>query len=141
MMRRDTTDQRAVAGFTLVEVMVAMVVVAFIVSAVYIAMIQANSMLKTARYRAEAGQLAFDETWAIFNLNYEILQNLPAVTTRAVPTNSLLYPIGGTIRTGVVPVSNVCEIIVRVDWQQPVFGMAPAALNETYSITRVRSTR
>lgn len=80
-MRR--TNRRS--GFTLVEVMIAVVLVGLAATIVYTEMILAYRILMRSRARLEAQSIAFDALWEIYNTP---LDNMPTVseTRYSLPT-------------------------------------------------------
>jgi hypothetical protein len=105
-------------GMTLPEVVVAAFVVALATLVVVSALVAGLTSIHSARSHMSAESLAMDRLWTLFNTNYEALCSFPVVT-ETVPTNSVLFPLAGTIRTGVEVYTNRCVVRVRVDWLQP----------------------
>jgi prepilin-type N-terminal cleavage/methylation domain-containing protein len=106
-------------GFTLTEVLVASVVVVLAIGGAYTTLLAARMVSSTARQHLEAEQIALDQIWKTYHLNYdELLSFGPNPTTDAVHENSILFNAGGTVRTAVIPNGDYCQIIVRVDWQR-----------------------
>ena len=127
-------------GFTLTEVLIASAILAGALGAVYSGIITMQISISSATNHIEAQSIAFDEIWSTLNMPWSQLENYTSPNTRPVSTNSGIYNFGGTIRTSVLPTSNRCDIIVRVDWLQKSPGGQVAAF-ETYSVARYDTAR
>jgi len=128
-------------GFTMIEVLVASVIVVLAIGGAYGGLIMSRMMTVLARQHQEGEQLAMDQLWKTYHLTYdELIAYDPNPQTIEVPEDTLLSNIGGTIRTGVMVYSNRCEILVRVDWAR--VGPISTGTNtpfETLSIERYRT--
>jgi len=115
--RLRTVRRRRVRPFTMAEVIVAGAVVALASLGIFGSMIMAHYLIENAREYQEAEKLAVDKLWAVFNERYDdLVQRQDNPSTEAVPQESLLYALGGTIRTAILRYSDHCRIMVRVDW-------------------------
>ncbi len=129
--------ERGVAGFTLVEVMIASFLSTLLLLGVYVAMLKFIDLVVTARQHNEAQTLAMDRIWSVFNQPYQTLRDFsPNPQVEQVPSTSPLFPYGGTLRTGVLVESNACTILVAVDWMPLAFGGQPIASRELLSLRR-----
>jgi len=127
-------------GFTLVEAIIASLIVTITVGMLYAAIMSMQSAIVLSADSMEAQTLAFDEALVLFHMPYEDLLDQPATATRTVPPTCGLFPQGGTIRTSVLQGSNVCDIIVRVDWTHRALGGSVSAF-ESYSVQRYNTLR
>jgi prepilin-type N-terminal cleavage/methylation domain-containing protein len=128
------------SGYTLVEALIAIAILAGALGGIYTSIVTLKLMTNAAHNHIEAQGIAFDEAWEVFNMPYHDLVNYSSPNTRAVESNSCLYSLGGTLRTAVLSVSNRCNIIVRVDWNQRTAG-GEIASSESYSISRYETKR
>ena len=121
MLRVDRpTDHYALnsrSGVTLPETMVAATLSVILFFILFEGISFSRQLIANARYHNEAEALAMDQALVTFNAPYTNLTSQSGVATTTVPTNSMLYPLGGTIRTGVVVYTNYCQVQVRVDWK------------------------
>ena len=140
-MKRIRKNKVARCGFTLLEVLIASTIVVMAIGGAYGGLIMSRMMTVLARQHQEAEQLAMDQLWKTYHLEYdELLAFEPNPQIEEVPEGTLLFGIGGTIRTGVMTHSNRCEIVVRVDWTRT--GPISTGTNtpfETLSIERYRT--
>ena len=127
-------------GFTLTESLVASGLTAVAVMALYGSMIMCQLMVAGSRYHNEAQALAVDQIWTTFNTDYETLKNT-ATTTASVSTSSVLYVLGGTMRTAVLVYTNRCQVQVRVDWNQRTLGGGTNTPYELYWVDRYQNKR
>jgi len=107
---------RGCSGFTLAETMIASGISIVLFFVLFSGISFTRQLTANSRYHNEAESLAMDQALMMFNMSYTNLILQPSMTTTAVPTNSTLYPLGGTMRTGVLVYSNYCQVQVRVDW-------------------------
>ncbi len=128
--------------FTLAEVIVAGAILALIATGVFTSVLLAQLLISNAREHQVAESLAMDKAWEIFNLPYHQIENSPNPLAMqvSVPESSLLYNLGGTIRTAVIKYSNYCEIQVRVDWNGRTITHKPSPSYEALSVLRYRDT-
>jgi prepilin-type N-terminal cleavage/methylation domain-containing protein len=105
------------AGMTLVEVLIAVVLVSVAASLIYNGGFYSYKILMRSRMRLEAQGIAFDKLWELFNTpKYNDLIKLAGkVVYEPTPTEGA-FPVGGTVKSLVVtpPSTNYCEIIVNV---------------------------
>lgn len=127
-------------GFTLAESLIASALTAISVMALYGSMIMSQMIVASARHHNEAQCLAMDRLWTVFNWDYEVLKNT-ATATAAVSTNSVLFPLGGTMRTAVLVFTNHCQVQVRVDWNQRTYGGGTNTPYELYWADRYQNRR
>lgn len=127
--------------FTLLEALLAMVILAMMASGVFASIMLARHVMTSARHHQEAQALAFDYAWTLFHQDYEELLNYDSPTTEPVPADSPLFPYGGTVRQSVVVHSDHCQILVRVDWQEPTFGTGTKALHQSHTVHRYNTAR
>lgn len=133
------SSEDARAGFTLMEGVVASFILTASAGALYSAILFMMTTVSFSANHMEAQTLAFDQALAVCHMDYDVLENYGVVTV-AVPTNSAIFHLGGTLRTAVLPVSNRCTIITRVDWTQKTMGGTVNA-SETYSVMRYETSR
>ncbi len=87
---------------TLVEVMIAIVLVAVAAAIIYTEMLLSYRILMRSRARIEAQGMAFDYVWEGYNMP---LQNLPAISqiqSFATPSNSV-FGTNGTVDLAILP--------------------------------------
>ena len=139
---KQPSDDKKREGFTLVEIMIASAVTAVALIGIYSAMIMFHTMIISTRCHEEAETMAMDRIWSTFNMDFEQLRNLtPNPTVEEVPETSIIYPLGGTIRTAVLNEPNACEILVSVNWQQVSLGGSMRPLQQTMFIRRTNTRR
>ena len=127
-------------GMTLAEAMVASVISVIMFFTLFNGIVFVRQLVANARYHNEAESLAMDQALMMFNSSYTNLTSLAGVTTTTVPTNSMLFPLGGTMRTGVLVYTNYCQVQVRVDWRFLKWG-ATNYLSESLWINRFQTLR
>ena len=108
-------------GFTLIEVMVASALGLLAFTVIITGEVFSRQLIASARFNNEAEAYAMDQIIPLLNMNYDQLLNQPLVTN-SVPTNFFIYPLGGTLRTGVLVYTNYCQVWARVDWSQQYVG-------------------
>ena len=111
------------SGVTLAETMIASALSMVLFLILFGGIAFSRQLVANARYHNEAEALAMDQALVIFNAAYTNLTGQAGVTTTTVPTNSMLFPIGGTMRTGVLVYTNYCQVQVRVDWKFMKWGV------------------
>lgn len=122
--------------FTLIEVLVAMAILALLGTSSYSGLLMAYRMINSAACRQEAQTLALDNAMAVFHQDYEEVLNEPAVNTEPVPPYSKLHELGGTIRTAVSHEDSHCRITVRVDWNDVALGGSNRVSSQTANLRR-----
>lgn len=122
--------------FTLIEVLVAMAILALLGISGYSGLMMAYRMVNSARCRQDAQAVALDSALAVFHQDYDDVLNEPPVDTEPVPPYSDLYALGGTVRTAVSHEGSYCNITVRVDWNDVAFGGTSRTSSETATIRR-----
>lgn len=132
-MKRTRTHFRL---FTLVEVMVAMAILALLATSSYSGLLMAYRMLNSARLRQEAQATALDHAMAVYYQDYDEVLNAPPVETEPVPTYNGLHELGGTVRTAVSHEGAYCKITVRVDWNDIALGGRSRVASETATLRR-----
>jgi len=133
-MRVSLTQPRQNRRFTLLEVLIASLVLALMAGGIYGSITMSTKMIYSARQRIEAQSLAVDRCWIAYRDTYENLLNYPDVSTVAVPLGHSLFPFGGTVRTSVEKFGNpitYVRITVRLDWTEN--GLARY---ETFTVDR-----
>jgi len=121
--------------FTLIEVLIAMVIVSVALLGIYTSMTMARRFVVASRYHLEAERIAFDRARAMSQMKYEDLRNFGAdepvpglcvetltpmcYVNEAVPTDSKSYSadiskLNGEIWTQVYNYDNSCKIVVSV---------------------------
>ena len=134
--------QQMKAGFTLFEVVISSAIATLTILGVYSAMLMFMNMSISTRCHNEAETLAMDRIWAVFNQDYETLAaSNPNPKVEALPASSILFPMGGTMRTAVLVFSNACEIQVAVDWVPMTFSGQNPGSQELLTIRRSRVRR
>jgi len=121
---------------------VAGAILALVATGVFTSVLLAQFLISNAREHQAAESLAMDKAWEIFNLPYHQIENSPNPLAMqiAVPESSILYNLGGTIRTIVLKQTDYCEIQVRVDWNGRTITHKPSPSYETLSVLRYRDT-
>ncbi|MGE4489555.1 MAG: type II secretion system protein J [Kiritimatiellales bacterium] len=102
-MRR--TDRRA--GLTLVEVMIAVVLIGVAATIVYTEMLMAYRILMRSRARLEAQSIAFDYLWQVYNTP---MDNLPRISQQYDPVPTPEWSIMST--NGWI----LCSILAETNW-------------------------
>lgn len=110
------------SGMTLVEALIAVVLVSVAATLVYSGGFSSYRMLMRSRERLEAQGIAFDKLWILFNMPYDdlvVMSRNPALL-EPTPVEGA-FPAGGIIRSAVLPETNApllqidcCEITVQV---------------------------
>jgi len=124
-------------GFTLVEVLIAIAVIAAAVLVVYGEMMQSYRFLYQARGRMEAQSIAFDRLWEVYNWDYTLLGNSQVIST-STSTNSM-FGTNGVIRVGIVSQPLYSDVTVQV-WGLSTHAITTNALVE-YSMRRYSGGR
>jgi Tfp pilus assembly protein PilV len=123
---------------TLVEVLVAVVLICVAATLVYNGGFYSYRILMRSRARLEAQGIAFDKLWSLFNMPYK---NLPSTALSGVePVPSMgAFPTNGIIRFAVLPETNApldrtdyYEITVQV-WA-PSNSILFTAMNDNGSV-------
>ena len=105
------------AGMTLVEVLIAVVLVSVAATLVYSGGASSYKMLMRSRQRLEAQGIAFDKLWTVFNTPYTDIQAMGLSPVLVEPTPAAgAFPPGGIIRTSVSPETN--DPILQIDYYQ-----------------------
>jgi len=110
------------AGMTLVEVLMAVVLISIAATLVYSGGLASYKMLMRSRMRLEAQGIAFDKLWQLFNLPLNAIMISSQMPPLVEPTPAGgAFPDGGLIRSVVLPETNApldridyWEIIVQV---------------------------
>lgn len=123
-------------GFTLIETLVAMALLALLTSGGYAGIMMAHRMIASARYHQEAQTLATDKALELYQTDYDNVRNLPPVETEAVSADSILYELGGTLRTAIQFMGAYCLVTVRIDWNDPAWGGSSHAAHEEMTVRR-----
>lgn len=97
------SNQRS--GMTLVEVMIAVVLVSTAATLVYHGGCFSYKILMRSRLRLEAQGIAFDTLWHLFNIPYEDLPNTAVMASEAPPTGGS-FPADGLVRYAILPETN-----------------------------------
>ncbi|MGE4489550.1 MAG: type II secretion system protein J [Kiritimatiellales bacterium] len=111
-------------GMTLVEVMIAVVLVSIAAVLVYQGGFYSYKTLMRARMRLEAQGIAFDKLWQLFNMPFENLPGSAEVHTEATPAGGA-FPNGGLIRYAVIPETNAPLSWIEY-WEVTVQVWAPS---------------
>ena len=128
-------------AFTLVEVMVAVGILALVSIGIYGTINVAQRSLRQTRCHAEAEMIAMDKLWFTSNNStYAQLQGW-TTTTETVASSSFLFKYGGTIRTSAT--QNVdadglpyVQLTARVDWKMTNTGEFESMFVDHYPVTR-----
>jgi len=110
MKQKSTRKKRS--GLTLVEVLIAIVLVSVAAAVVYTELIASYRILMRSRAKLDAQGMAFDKLWEVYNFSVE---DLPLVSTSGfvfewAPTNSVLFSADETA-CGVI----VCDIVAETN--------------------------
>lgn len=146
------------AGMTLVEVLIAVVLVSVAAALVYQGGFSSYRILMRSRLRLEAQGVAFDKLWSLFNMPLDSLPNVALVGTESPPDGGA-FSGNGWVRYAVLPETNVplsrieyWEISVQVwpasndvlftvlDDDGTVMATSPHPLAE-YTVLRYRGSR
>jgi prepilin-type N-terminal cleavage/methylation domain-containing protein len=93
------------AGMTLVEVLIAVVLVSVAASLVYNGGFYSYRILMRSRARLEAQGIAFDKLWQLFNAPLDSLPSLAVSGSEPTPEDGA-FPSGGLVRFAVMPETN-----------------------------------
>jgi len=119
-MRR--TDNRV--GMTLVEVLIALVLVSAAAAVVYQSIFYSYKTMMRSRMRLDAHGVAFDKLWEIFNTKYQDLPVMPTSDDEATPAESV-FSTNGTVWFALLPETNAP--VNRIDyWEMIVQVWAPS---------------
>ncbi len=106
------------SGLTMVEVLIAVLLVGVAATVVYTELIASYRILMRSRAKLDAQGMAFDTLWEAYNQPLDALIELPGIMATAIvksgPTNSVLHP-HGLIRTTIRP-TDVAELPDPVDY-------------------------
>lgn len=112
------------SGMTLVEVMVAVMLVATTAAAIYGGGFYCYKVMMRSRARLEAQGIAFDQLWIVFNMPYESLPNVAQTGSVQTPEESV-FSTNGLVRFAIIPETE--DPVSRIDyWQIQVQVWAPA---------------
>jgi prepilin-type N-terminal cleavage/methylation domain-containing protein len=83
-------------GFTLVEVLIAIMLVGIAATVVYTELIASYRILMRSRAKLDAQGMAFDTLWQVYNLPVDQLPltSVSSFIEEDAPTNSVLFPHG-----------------------------------------------
>ena len=93
------------AGMTLVEVLIAVVLVSVAATLVYNGGYYSYKILMRSRARLEAQGVAFDRLWSLFNMPFKDLPDSALIWTEAPPAGGA-FPADGLVRCAVLPETN-----------------------------------
>jgi len=114
------------SGFTLVEVLVAVVLVATAAAAVYQGLLYSYKGMMRSRARLEAQGIAYDILWGKFNTPYEDLPDIPPpAETLATPEKSI-FSTNGIVKYYILPEVNTNGNIYTERWGMVVQVWAPS---------------
>ncbi len=106
------------SGLTMVEVLIAILLVSVAAAVVYTELIASYRILMRSRAKLDAQGMAFDTLWEAYNQPLDVLIELPGIMSTVIvepaPTNSVLHPYG-VIRTTIRP-TDVAELPDPVDY-------------------------
>ena len=122
-------------SFTLIEVMIAMVIVSVALMGIYTTMTMARRFVVASRYHLEAERIAYDQARAMSQMNYEDLKKFASgeatpgllvetltpmcYVNELIPDGSISYSadisqLNGEVWTQVYNYANSCKIVVSV---------------------------
>jgi prepilin-type N-terminal cleavage/methylation domain-containing protein len=115
---------RTKAGLTLVEVLIAVVLVGTCSVIIYNGGLYSYKSMMRSRARLEAQGVAFDKLWQLFNMSFEDLPSVSVSGVEATPERTI-FSTNGIVQFAVMPETNAplnwieyWEIRVQV-WPQP----------------------
>ncbi len=112
-------------AFTLVEVLVAVVLVSVAAAAVYQGLLYSYKGMMRSRARMEAQGIAYDILWGKFNTPYENLPDIPPpAETLATPEKSI-FSTNGIVKYYVLPQVNTNDSNYTERWEMVVQVWAP----------------
>lgn len=112
------------AGMTLVEVLMAVVLVSVAATLIYQGGFSSYRTLMRSRARLEAQGVAFDKLWVLFNMKLDDLPGTALVGSETTPGGGALST-NGLVRFAVLPETN--DPLSRIDyWQISVQVWAPS---------------
>ncbi len=123
-----STMKRQRSGFTLVEVLVSILLVAASAATLYQGMIYSHKTLMRSRAKLDAQGIAFDALWGKFNVgDHQNLPNLGAPASKtsltfSTPENSV-FSTNGTVNVWVIPGTNSGGVVER--WEITAQVWAP----------------
>jgi prepilin-type N-terminal cleavage/methylation domain-containing protein len=134
-------NEKTCGGYSLVELMIAMVIAAIMFSGIYMVSIQSLNLLKAARNETRAMQAAQYEIEKLRSYSWTVLENMSATTTFDNNDNailSLLPSSSGEIRRSLYSPHGILEpmyaVSVTVSWTD--FAGDPASKTVTSILTR-----
>ncbi len=123
-----TTTKKSAAGFTLVEVLVSILLVAASAATLYQGMMYSHKTLMRSRAKLDAQGIAFDALWGKFNVGDH--RNLPQLGAPASKTHltfstpeESIFSTNGTVDVWVNPGTNNQEVVER--WEMTAQVWAP----------------
>ena len=130
-------------GYTLVEVVIAMTLIACTSLLLYGTMTMYYGMIFGARNYMAAESIAFDELWNVYNQPLSYFEPITTATNWAVPapTNSI-YQGTGFVHTAIFPAADGASWAIQVKFLSPrrVGGVSRTLSNDLF-IVRYRTDR
>lgn len=112
------------AGMTLVEVLIAVVLVCVAATLVYEGGLYSYRILMRSRARLEAQGIAFDKLWTLFNTPLDRLPSIAVTGSEPTPSGGS-FPEGGLVRFAVLPETNAPLSSIEY-WEIKVQVWAPS---------------
>jgi prepilin-type N-terminal cleavage/methylation domain-containing protein len=136
--------KRNTGGFTLAEVLVASVIVAFLLLALLTSFIMGRFATQVAKHRAQATNVLRARVEFLKGLGYDAVNLMSSVTVESgVPIDSVqggVVALTGTRTTTITDVNadDVLELNVRLTWQELHLGRQIAATEEIETLLAPR---
>lgn len=112
------------AGMTLVEVLLAVVLVGVAATLIYNGGYYSYKIMMRSRVRLEAQGVAFDKLWSLFNMPFADLPSVAVIGSEAPPSGGS-FPSNGLVRFAVLPETNAPVSWIEY-WQITVQVWAPS---------------
>jgi prepilin-type N-terminal cleavage/methylation domain-containing protein len=132
------------SGMTLVEVLIAVVLVSLAATLVYTGGLSSYKILLQSRARLEAQGIAMDKLWQLFNMPTDHLPSAAVISTEPTPDGGA-FSAEGLVRFAVLPETNAP--LSRIDyWEIAVQVWAPSnsplftVMNDDGSVRAVSPT-
>jgi len=141
---RPKMRKRNTAGFTLAEVMVSSLIVAFLLVSLLASFVMGRYVTQVAKHRAQATNALRARIEYLKGLGYDAVNLMNPVTTETnVPIDSVrngAAVLAGTRTTTITDADadDVLEICVRLEWQERHMGQTVAAIEELRTLLAPR---
>ena len=125
------------AGMTLVEVLIALVLVSAAAAVVYQSIFYSYKTMMRSRMRLDAQGVAFDKLWGLFNTKYEDLPTTAISAEEATPAESV-FSTNGTVWFAFLPETNAP--VARIDYWYVVVQVWAPSNSPLFSVLNTNGT-